>query len=155
MINTYSKNKKNINLTRLKSGLNLLHSSLSLLKERLKFISNIRYLIFILIFAAGSGAAYYFYLHTYKTGQPLAKQEDTAALVAHIGRLIILPQNEEPTIATVADPELLKTQPFFAGAKKGDKVLIYNNAKKAILYDPVNNIIINVAPINIGAPPGE
>lgn len=33
--------------------------------------------------------------------------------------------------------------------KNGDKVLIYVKAKKAILYDPAKNIIVDVAPVNI------
>ena len=53
-------------------------------------------------------------------------------------------------MATVSDLEKLKDQPFFAKAKIGDKVLIYTDAKKAILYDPVNDKIVEVAPINIG-----
>ncbi|KKT87549.1 MAG: hypothetical protein UW89_C0024G0001, partial [Parcubacteria group bacterium GW2011_GWB1_45_10] len=32
----------------------------------------------------------------------------------------------------------------------GDKVLIFSTSQKAILYDPVNDIIVEVAPINIG-----
>ena len=64
--------------------------------------------------------------------------------------MIVLPEDEIPTVATVSDPEKLKEQPFFSDAKKGDKVLIYANAKKAILYDPMANKIVTVAPINIG-----
>ena len=33
--------------------------------------------------------------------------------------------------------------------QKGDKVLIYSNAKKAYLYDPVSDKIINIAPLNL------
>ena len=67
-----------------------------------------------------------------------------------VSRLIILPTDEEPTIATVADPDRLQDQPFFDNAKTGDKLLIYTNARKAILYDPVSDKIVEVAPINIG-----
>ena len=79
-----------------------------------------------------------------------AAKEETQALLRRIGQLIVLPQGEEPTVATVNDPERLKVQPFFALAKQGDKVLIYTNAKKAILYDTGNHKIIEVAPVSFG-----
>jgi hypothetical protein len=82
-------------------------------------------------------------------------QPDTEALIAKVGQLILLPTNENPTIATVADLSKLQGQPFFAQAQVGDKVLIYTNAKKAILYRPSTNKIIEIAPINLGATPGQ
>ncbi len=69
-------------------------------------------------------------------------------LISQIGKLIILPQDEKPTIATVSDLTKLRSQPFFAKAETGDKVLIYANAKKAILYRPGTNQIIELAPLN-------
>lgn len=98
--------------------------------------------------------SYYFY-NQYKKTQKLltnpaaASQEEIKQLVKTVSRLIDLPPDEIPTVATVADVEKLKNQPFFARAKTGDKVLIYANAKKAILYDPVANKIIEVSPVNI------
>ncbi len=41
-----------------------------------------------------------------------------------------------------------KGQPFFANAQVGDKVLIYYKAKKAILYNPTDNKIVEVGPIS-------
>lgn len=76
-------------------------------------------------------------------------QGEVPSLVSKIGKLIELPQ-EQPTVATVTDVEKLRDQPFFANAQNGDKVLIFTNAKKAILYRPSANLIIDVAPVNIG-----
>lgn len=84
-----------------------------------------------------------------KNPQKVAAQE-VKELVAAVSRLIVLPQEEEPTVATVRQPELLKEQPFFAQATIGMKVLIYPIAKKAILYDPNTDKIVEVAPVNIG-----
>lgn len=66
-----------------------------------------------------------------------------------ISRLIILPENEQPTLATVSDASKLKDQPFFANAKTGDKVLIYANSKKAILYNPETDKIVEVSSLNL------
>ena len=38
---------------------------------------------------------------------------------------------------------------FFANAQVGYKVLVYAVAKKAILYDPISNRIIEVGPVNV------
>lgn len=70
-------------------------------------------------------------------------------LVDKVGRLVALPQGETPNVATITDVEKLREQPFFANADNGDKVLIYSTARKAYLYRPSENKIIEVAPINI------
>lgn len=70
-------------------------------------------------------------------------------LISRVGRHIVLPEDETPTIATVTDPALLKDQPFFVHSKAGFKVLIYPKAKKAILYDPTADKIIDVGPVGI------
>jgi hypothetical protein len=99
------------------------------------------------------GAAVYFYsqLSQLRADPQKIAQEEVKSLVIKVGKLIVLPEGEEPTVATVTDPELLKDQPFFANAKTGDKVLIYTNARKAVLYNPEANKIIEVAPVSIGA----
>lgn len=83
--------------------------------------------------------------------QPKSDQ-DNAQLVDRVRRLMVIP-DEAPTIATVTDPEKLKDQAFFANAKTGDKVLIFSAAKKAILYDPVADKIVEVAPLTVNNPP--
>ncbi len=80
---------------------------------------------------------------------PAAKtKEANTQLIEKVGKLIILPKDEEPSIATVADLNKLKGQPFFAKAELGDKVLIYQKDRKAILYRPSTNQIIELAPLN-------
>lgn len=69
----------------------------------------------------------------------------TKDIIESVGKLMVLP-TEEPTIATVSDPESLKGQPFFMNAKIGDKVLIYSTAGKAIIYRPSINKVIEIAP---------
>lgn len=108
-------------------------------------------MLFVVIIA---GAGYYYY-HKYRTiviPQERAAQEaqDVVMLVA---QLMVLPEGETPTVATISNPEQLKDQPFFANAKKGDRVLIYTQASKAILYDPVAHKIVNVAPLNLNSMP--
>jgi len=64
-----------------------------------------------------------------------------------VGKLIILDDSTEPTIATLVDTEKLKQEnsEFYKNAKNGDKLLIYPD--RAILFDEEKNIIVNVAPI--------
>ena len=118
---------------------------------KLKLRRYLVHFLFIVVIVA-SGAAYYFYNEAsgLKDDPNKTAREETDKLVAQVGKLIVLPEGEVPTVATVSDPEKLKDQPFFARAKTGHKVLIYTNARKALLYDPENNKIVEVAPINIG-----
>jgi len=115
------------------------------------------FLLVIFIIAIISGSSY-FYIQ-YRNSQKLLKQpaavsqEEAGKIVASVESLMQLPKNEDPTIATVSNKEKLKDQPFFANAKNGDKVLIYTKAKKAILYRPSTNKIIEVSFLNFGVSP--
>lgn len=112
--------------------------------------------IFLLIMAAVSAIFFY---NKYSASQKLLKEasssskdEEVASLVERVGKLIKLPEGEQPIVATVSDKEKLNDQPFFANAKNGDKMLIYNQAKKVILYDPEANLILEVGPIYTASP---
>lgn len=109
-------------------------------------------LVFLLILFGVWIGLFYDNSVSYENPNPITKSE-SEILIERVGKLVFLPTGETPTIATVSDLEMLKDQPFFAEAKKGDKVLIYTNAKKAILYDPVANKIVNMATLNIGDKP--
>jgi hypothetical protein len=100
--------------------------------------------------------SYYYYGQYKKTQQLLQNPSATAnaeakQLIGEVGKLMVLPASEQPTIATVSDITKLADQPFFANAKNGDKVLIYTQSKKAILYRESINKIIEVAPVNLGS----
>ncbi|HVU06834.1 MAG TPA: hypothetical protein VHE10_03565 [Candidatus Paceibacterota bacterium] len=82
----------------------------------------------------------------------LVADAEIKGLVSKIGRYIVLPADETPTLATVSDPARLKDQPFFANAVVGDKVLIYTNSRKAILWRPSLDKIIEVSPLNVPPP---
>jgi len=98
----------------------------------------------------------YFYIQYQSTKDLLQNPKaqtsaQTKSLVAAVGKLIELPQNEQPRLATVTDVTQLVGQSFFAKAKNGDKVLIYTQSGKAILYRESINKIIDVAPVNASA----
>lgn len=116
-------------------------------------------ILLILLLATAIGIGYYSHSQYQKTKAELDKYredprkltaEESKRIVGDVGKLITLPTGEEPTIATVTDKEKLKDQAFFAKAENGDRVLIYTQARRAILYRPSINKVIDVAPINIG-----
>src|SRR3989344_5070347 len=79
------------------------------------------------------------------TGTVLA---DTAeAVIEAMQKLIDLPTDEEPEIVTITDTEKFKDQAFFKKAQNGDKLLLYKKNKKAFLFNPRDQKIIDVAPI--------
>lgn len=83
------------------------------------------------------------------TAASQSEQASVEALVSRVGALMVLPQGETPTIATVTDLSALSGQTFFANAALGDKVLMYPKAGQAILYDPVADKIIQVGPLTV------
>jgi hypothetical protein len=107
--------------------------------------------------------SFYFY-NQYQTTKNLlqnpknATAAETRSLIDSVGKLIELPTSEQPRLATVTDVTQLAGQPFFAHAKNGDKVLIYAQAGKAILYRESINKIIEVSPVSatsVGSQPQQ
>lgn len=109
---------------------------------------------FILLAVVGGSLATsaYFYkqYEKIKKNPNLVAQEEVKKLAFKVGELMILPTDEAPSVATVVDKDKLKDQPFFKNTLNGDKILIYTKAKKAILYRPTNNKIIEYAPLALG-----
>lgn len=112
-------------------------------------------LVVLIVVAAGAASIYKRYQDTQKQVEILKNPQEAARLetkqtVESVGKLISLPDDETPTIATVTNKDRLKEQTFFAKTENGDKVLIYPQARKAILYRPSTNKIIEVGQVNIG-----
>lgn len=106
------------------------------------------FLTLFLLFVAASGVAAYFYFQ-YKNAPVTKTAEDELAQIKNsVGKLMELP-DETPTLATINDKSKLEKSPFFDRAENGDKVLLYTNAKKAILYRPSTGKIIDVTTINV------
>jgi hypothetical protein len=118
----------------------------NMLKQRLLKV------VMPLVAVAAIILAGYFYseVRALKQNPEVVAEQEVNNLVARVSELIVLPEGEVPTVATVSDPEALKDQAFFTKAVVGDKVLIYAQAKKAILYSVSLDKILNVAPLNIG-----
>lgn len=120
---------------------------------KINFLNKNKILIgfFGLVFLVTLGSAVYFYDQNLKlkvTSDETAK-EDNQKLLSEVGKIIELPSNESPTVAVVSDKEKLSGNVFFKNSQNGDKVLIFAEAKKAILYRPSTKKLIEVANINL------
>ncbi len=74
------------------------------------------------------------------------------AIVERVRKLINIPTDIEPTVATIVDVEKLREKnAFYAKAENGDNLIITKD--RAILYSPTKNVIIDVVPVQIQAPP--
>ncbi|MFA6254376.1 MAG: hypothetical protein WC640_03995 [Candidatus Paceibacterota bacterium] len=79
-----------------------------------------------------------------------ASEAQVKALLVKLQKHIILPTDEVPQIGQIDDPvQAAKAQPFVAGAQKGDLLIVYVKARKAIVYSPSRDIIVNVGPVSV------
>ena len=101
--------------------------------------------------AVAAAAVYYNKYNDLKNASPdQVQQAQTDSYIAEVNKLYALPANEKPDVATVKDKDALKKQyPFFDQAENNDVVLIYKEAKLAILYRPSTKQLIKVGPVNV------
>jgi len=89
----------------------------------------------------GHGAQKQSYENTTSQAQP-------TTLLAEIDKVYKLPTTEHPTVVTIKDEDKLKDQQFFKDAKNGDQLVMYSNAKLALIYRQAEHKLVNVGPIN-------
>ncbi|MCR4274981.1 MAG: hypothetical protein NUW02_02955 [Candidatus Campbellbacteria bacterium] len=123
--------------------------SASLMDEprRLQGRSRITFLVFCILLLGVFGVAGHFYKewNSLRQNPQTFSEEKTKEVVARVQKLIDVPSGETPVLATVSDTSNLEDQAFFKNAKEGNIVLFYAVARKAYLYDPAENIIVEVA----------
>ncbi|MCC7469776.1 MAG: hypothetical protein IT284_01400 [Bacteroidetes bacterium] len=88
------------------------------------------------------GGTFYFY-DKHNEEKSTVKAGDVAKMIS-----IALGVEESPKIMAVTDVKKLGDEEFFSGAKNGDIILIYENLKKVVLYDPISGEIIKISNIN-------
>ena len=74
-----------------------------------------------------------------------------------VKKLIIVPE-ETPEIIKLEEENLAqikKIYPFFVLAEADDRLLIFPKSRRAILYRPSRNILVNVGPIVINLPTNQ
>lgn len=82
----------------------------------------------------------------------MSKSEDAqnAKWIKRASRHLLLPE-EKPALVEIKDStQLIQEQPFYQGTIDGDILLIFTEAKKAVIYSPSRDIIINAGPIYAG-----
>lgn len=79
----------------------------------------------------------------------VSPEDEAKQLASEVGKLIDLPSDEVPTIATVTDASKVQDKPFFAKAQNGDKVLLYAKSSKAVLYRPSTQKLVEVSALNL------
>ena len=106
------------------------------------FQSNTLVALLAVVFVVGGSA----YLVTQKQQRASSAQDPRAQvrqLMATVGTLVTLP-NEEPRITIVTNTQELRKQSYFADVAEGDRVLVFNRSRKAIIYNPTEHKIVKV-----------
>ena len=111
--------------------------------------------IFIFVFLAFP-PAYYFYSQYRKMSDDYEKtksllnksskvlaETSNQEIVDRVSKLIELP-SETPTIEKITDKSIFGNQAFFNSSQIGDTIIVFNNAKKIIIYREGVNKIVDV-----------
>lgn len=109
------------------------------------------------IFLLGGGAGYLVYNQLVekdvlgKASSPEfvseIQQKQVDAILKDLNKLILITEEEEPTVATILDVEVLRQDnpEFYKNAQDGDILIIYS--QRAIIFRRDKNMIVNVAPV--------
>ena len=96
------------------------------------------------------------HLEQLQLGDSAKNLELAKKVIEEVRELIDIPEDVEPTVATIVDVELLREKnPFYEKAENGDHLVV--TPDRAILYSSAKNKIIDVVPVQLSpaAPPEE
>lgn len=124
------------------------------LSESFRSLLSSKLFLIVLVVIIAMVPTYYFYHKSRVAEQQLnnptiANKKAIDDIVSRVSRHIILPKDEQPTLASITDIDKVKEQPFFTNAQNGDKVLVYTQSRKAYLYRPGIDRLVEVAPLNV------
>lgn len=116
----------------------------------------IKIILILLVLVLIGGGVYYAldsmgYIKAFKLAMEYQRQtalsKEDAAILSQLKRIILLPEDVNPTMADITDVDALKkSQPgFFANANNGQKLIIYSD--QAIIFDVKANKIVKVGPV--------
>ncbi|MBN1331603.1 hypothetical protein JW978_01820 [Candidatus Dojkabacteria bacterium] len=120
------------------------------------FLGKLMYFVFFLIVISLSVGVGYLYFEYRESQKELEKLKDPGyysqiqdtlanATVEKLATVMVLPQNENPTIATIVKAEdLIKENPeFYADIQNGDQIIMYSN--RLIVFRESENKIVNAS----------
>ncbi len=121
--------------------------------KKKSMFKNWMFITVLVLFVALAGAVLYFWNDARVAKQNTAdavdqrNQEETAQVITELSEILLIKTDDEPTVARVEDPEVLRNsnEEFYADAEAGDYIILY--PRRAIIYRSSNQQIINVAPI--------
>lgn len=108
-------------------------------------------LVLLLLFSV-IAAVYFYWKYREVTSSPETPEKEIEEITQKIEKLMIVPVGEA-VLATVTDKNALQEQNFFKNAENGDKVLIYPEAGRVILYRPSVNRIVDITSVQSQATP--
>lgn len=126
------------------------------IKDKKRELPKILFTILVVALVGFAGWSYWQYselkkekdLATNPELQAKIAQKEMQKVLTLVKKHMIVPEGEEPQLATIVDAEeVIKQQPFFEGAVDGDKVLIFVNARRAVVYSPSRDLIVNAGPV--------
>ena len=80
------------------------------------------------------------------TKKEKARIAEEQQIIDKTSKLLRLP-NELPIVTTVYNEKDFENNNLFRVVKKGDKILLFINAKQSVIYRPSTNQVIEVLPV--------
>jgi hypothetical protein len=99
-------------------------------------------LIVLLLTLIAAGTFWYLTNSPWQYNYTPAPAEGVDAVAKRVAELVAVPDNESPTVITVANPQELRQWPLFRESQIGDKVLVYKKSGRIIVYNPTKDKIV-------------